>query len=132
MWAAKHRAGRRFSTEHVWTFQLFQHFVDMGKYELNMVYKFDLTRNLNGQPLQFMVKDRCACSFHMGMSSRIMPVMVCRGILCPDGWTCDVAAKPGDRGARSNLQEDLHWPCIALRCAISTPCCLPVEVEGSL
>ena len=61
MWAAKHRAGRRFSTEHVWTFQLYQHFVDMGKYELNMIYKFDLTRNLDGQPLQFMVKDRCAC-----------------------------------------------------------------------
>ena len=69
MWAAKHRAGRRFSTEHVWTFQLYQHFVDMGKYELNMIYKFDLTRNLDGQPLQFMVKDRYACCSHMGMPS---------------------------------------------------------------
>ncbi len=82
MWTAKHRAGRRFSTEHVWTFQLYQHFVDMGKYELNMIYKFDLTRNLDGQPLQFMVKDRCAycllCAFPAGSyphtaSLRMMP-----------------------------------------------------------
>lgn len=59
MWSAKHRADRCFDTEHVWTFQLYQHFVDMGAYELNMIYNFDLTRNLDGQPLQFMLKDRC-------------------------------------------------------------------------
>ena len=69
MWAAKHRAGRRFGTEHVWTFQLFQHFVNMGKYELDMIYKFDLTRNLDGQPLQFMMKDRYAYCLLVGMSS---------------------------------------------------------------
>ena len=63
-WAGKHREGRTFDTEHVWTFQLLQHFVDMGKYELNMVYKFDLTRNLDGQPLQFMLKDRCIFWLH--------------------------------------------------------------------
>ena len=50
--------GRRFDTQHVWTFHLYQHFVDMAKYELDMaMYRFDLTRNLDGQPLQFMFKD---------------------------------------------------------------------------
>ena len=50
--------GRRFDTSHVWTFHLYQHFVDMARYELDMVYRFDLTRNLDGQPLQFMFKDK--------------------------------------------------------------------------
>ena len=49
--------GRRYDTQNVWTFHLYQHFVDMAKYELDMVYRFDLTRNLDGQPLQFMFKD---------------------------------------------------------------------------
>jgi hypothetical protein len=39
---------------------MFQHFVDMSKYELDMVYRFDLADKLDGQPLQFMCKDRCA------------------------------------------------------------------------
>lgn len=58
LWSARHRGDRRFDTEHVWTFQLYQHFVDMSMYQLDMMYKFDLCRNLDGQPLQFMLKDR--------------------------------------------------------------------------
>lgn len=57
-WDKKHRAGRSFNTEHVWTFQLYQHFVDLGSFELNMLYRFDLSRHLDGQPLLFMLKDR--------------------------------------------------------------------------
>ncbi|BDA45975.1 probable phosphatidylinositol 3,4,5-trisphosphate-dependent Rac exchanger protein at N-terminal half [Coccomyxa sp. Obi] len=57
-WNKKNRAGRSFTREHVWTFQMYQHFVDMGAYELNMMYGFDLGRHLDGQPLQFMLKDR--------------------------------------------------------------------------
>jgi hypothetical protein len=57
-WDAKNRAGRCFTTEHVWTFQLYQHFVSLGSYELDMIYRFDLARHLDGQPLQFMLKDR--------------------------------------------------------------------------
>ncbi|KAK9834527.1 hypothetical protein WJX74_003723 [Apatococcus lobatus] len=55
--------GRRFDTQHVWTFHLYQHFVDMAKYELDMVYRFDLTRNLDGQPLQFMFKDNSSSRY---------------------------------------------------------------------
>lgn len=58
-WNKRNRAGHMFTREHVWTFQMYQHFVDMGAYELNMVYGFDLGRHLDGQPLQFMLKDRC-------------------------------------------------------------------------
>ncbi|CAL8462122.1 g1653 [Coccomyxa elongata] len=57
-WNKKNRAGHVFTREHVWTFQMYQHFVDMGAYELNMIYGFDLGRHLDGQPLQFMLKDR--------------------------------------------------------------------------
>jgi hypothetical protein len=59
-WDPKRRAGHSFTREHVWTFQMYQHFVDMGSYELNLMYTFDLARHLDGQPLQFMLKDRCA------------------------------------------------------------------------
>ena len=57
-WAMKHRLSRSFDTEHVYTFVMYQHFVDMSKYELEMLYTFDLSHNLDGQPLQFMLKDR--------------------------------------------------------------------------
>lgn len=42
----------------MWTWQVYQHVVDMGAYELNMIYTFSLADKLDGQPLQFMVKDR--------------------------------------------------------------------------
>ena len=35
-----------------------QHFVDLSTYELDMVRRFDLSCHLDGQPLQFMMKDR--------------------------------------------------------------------------
>lgn len=49
------RSGRVFSTDHVYTFYLYQHLVDLSQYRLNMVGSFDLTSHLNGQPLRFMM-----------------------------------------------------------------------------
>ncbi len=57
-WDRENRARRSFTKEHVWTFQMYQHFVDLSTYELNMLYCFDLGRHLDGQPLQLMMKDR--------------------------------------------------------------------------
>ncbi len=52
-----------YSPDYVWTFEIYQHFVDMAAYELDMIHRFDLTRHLDGQPLQFMIKDRCVPLF---------------------------------------------------------------------
>lgn len=57
-WSEKRRRSLCFTTEHVWTMTLYQSQVDMSTYELDVALKFDLTRHLNGQPLQFMMKDR--------------------------------------------------------------------------
>ena len=37
---------------------MYQHFVDMASYELDMLKRFDLACHLDGMPLQFMVKVR--------------------------------------------------------------------------
>ena len=58
-WSKSNRAKHTFSTEHVYTFSLYQHFVDMSRYELDMLKRFDLGCHLDGQPLQFMVRS-CA------------------------------------------------------------------------
>lgn len=61
------RSGRVFSTEHVYTFYLYQHLVDLSQYRLHMVGSFDLTSHLNGQPLRFMMTNEATgetcCSF---------------------------------------------------------------------
>lgn len=57
-WSVPNREKQKFDTTNVWTFTLYQHFVDMSAYELNMVRKFDLAGHLDGQPLQFMMKHR--------------------------------------------------------------------------
>eukprot|EP00884_Botryococcus_braunii_P000010 jgi/Botrbrau1/10009/Bobra.0012s0097.1 len=49
---------RTFTQEHVWTFEMCQQYIDMSRYELEVLQRFDLTRHLDGQPLQFMLKDR--------------------------------------------------------------------------
>ncbi|CAL8462121.1 g1652 [Coccomyxa elongata] len=59
-WDRRNRARRSFTKGHVWTFQMYQHFVDLSTYELNMLYCFDLGRHLDGQPLQLMMKDRAS------------------------------------------------------------------------
>jgi hypothetical protein len=42
-----------FSTEYVWTFHLWQEYIDYASYMLNMGYSsYDLTQHLDGQPLQ--------------------------------------------------------------------------------
>lgn len=50
------RQGRVFNTEHVYTFYLYQHLVDISEYDLHMVKRFDLSRHLDGQPMSFMLK----------------------------------------------------------------------------
>ncbi|KAI8464539.1 MAG: hypothetical protein J3K34DRAFT_526123 [Monoraphidium minutum] len=56
--AAKNRAGVNFDTQHVWTFHLWQEFIDYAAYVLSLSYSsYDLTQHLDGQPLQFMIKD---------------------------------------------------------------------------
>eukprot|EP00891_Asterochloris_glomerata_P006939 jgi/Astpho2/6939/Aster-x1409 len=57
-WSKANRAGRSFTPEHVWTICMYQHFVDLSTYELDMVRRFDLSCHLDSQPLQFMMKDR--------------------------------------------------------------------------
>jgi hypothetical protein len=42
-----------FSTEHVWTFHLWQEYIDYASYMLSLGYSsYDLTQHLDGQPLQ--------------------------------------------------------------------------------
>ena len=48
-----HRSSCLYSTEHVWTFHLWQEYLDYAAYELNLSYStYDLTQHLDGQPLQ--------------------------------------------------------------------------------
>lgn len=58
------RKEKVFDTEHVWTFHIHQHIVDMSTFTLHVLRRFDITHYLNGQPLQSMIKDRCvpACN----------------------------------------------------------------------
>ena len=50
---AAHRQALPFSTEYVWTFHLWQEYIDYASYMLNMGYSsYDLTQHLDGQPLQ--------------------------------------------------------------------------------
>ena len=54
---ASARASRTFGTDHVWTFHLWQQFIDMSDYTLSVGgVKYDLARHLAGQPLQFLAK----------------------------------------------------------------------------
>ena len=47
-----------FDTEHVWTFHIHQHIVDLSTFTLQVFKQFDITHYLDGQPLQSMIKDR--------------------------------------------------------------------------
>jgi len=58
---AKMRTDRVFTEQHVWTFTMYQSQVDMARYGLDVGLRFDLTNHLDGQPLQFMMKDRFRC-----------------------------------------------------------------------
>lgn len=59
----ENRAGRTFSRAYVWTFYVYQHLVDVSRYELDVLYRFNLCRHLDGQPLQLMMKDRVSGAF---------------------------------------------------------------------
>jgi hypothetical protein len=58
---AKMRKDRVFTEEHVWTFTMYQSQVNLASYVLDVGLRFDLATHLDGQPLQFMMKDRYCC-----------------------------------------------------------------------
>ena len=47
-----------FDMDHVWTFHIHQHMVDLSSFTLYVLKQFDITHYLDGQPLQSMIKDR--------------------------------------------------------------------------
>ena len=49
-----------FDTDHIWTFHIHQHIVDLSQFTLHVLRHFDITHYLDGQPLQSMIKDRYA------------------------------------------------------------------------
>jgi hypothetical protein len=54
---ASARSSRTLGTDLVWTFHLWQQFIDMSDYTLTVAgAKYDLARHLAGQPLQFLAK----------------------------------------------------------------------------
>jgi hypothetical protein len=56
-----HRRGRTYTTEHVWTFVIWQQVIDVAGYYLDLiVQKYDMIQHLDGQPLQSMVKDKAS------------------------------------------------------------------------
>ena len=58
-WSPENR-NRTYTTEHIWTFCIYQSQVNMSTYQLDVGLKFDLCRHLDGQPMQFMLRDRYA------------------------------------------------------------------------
>ncbi len=51
--SSKHRASHTFDTEHVWTFHIWQQFIDFSDYELSLgLTSYDLPQHLDGQPMQ--------------------------------------------------------------------------------
>eukprot|EP01023_Acetabularia_acetabulum_P034283 TRINITY_DN32189_c0_g2_i1.p1 TRINITY_DN32189_c0_g2~~TRINITY_DN32189_c0_g2_i1.p1 ORF type:complete len:353 (+),score=35.84 TRINITY_DN32189_c0_g2_i1:159-1217(+) len=47
----------KFQPGQTWTFHIWQHLVDFSQYELHLLTTWDLSRYLDGQPIQFMSKD---------------------------------------------------------------------------
>lgn len=47
-----------FDVDHVWTFHMHQHIVDLSTFTMHILRQFDITHYLDGQPLQSMIKDR--------------------------------------------------------------------------
>jgi hypothetical protein len=57
--ADRHRRGRAFTTDHIWTFSIWQQVIDVPGYYLDLVVQhYDIIQHLDGQPLQCMVKDK--------------------------------------------------------------------------
>uniref|UniRef100_A0A383VBM9 Domain of unknown function at the cortex 1 domain-containing protein n=1 Tax=Tetradesmus obliquus TaxID=3088 RepID=A0A383VBM9_TETOB len=57
------RQGRCFDTEHVWTFQVYDHVCDYGSFLLPIpFFKVDLVQVLDGQPMQLLLKDTASGS----------------------------------------------------------------------
>jgi hypothetical protein len=66
--ADKARRGRTYSTEHVWTFYIWQQVIDVGGYYLDLlVQQYDMIQHLDGQPLQSMLKDKASGKYLFNM-----------------------------------------------------------------
>jgi hypothetical protein len=64
----KHRRGRAFSTDHVWTFYIWQQVIDVAGYYLDLVVQqYDIIQHLDGQPMQSMVKDKASGQYLFNM-----------------------------------------------------------------
>ncbi|KAI8463972.1 MAG: hypothetical protein J3K34DRAFT_441942, partial [Monoraphidium minutum] len=64
----RHLEGRRYDTNHVWTFYIWQQVIDVAGYFLDLVVQqYDMVQHLDGQPLQSMVKHKPSGKylFHM-------------------------------------------------------------------
>ena len=55
-----------FDVDHVWTFHMHQHIVDLSTFTMHILKQFDITHYLDGQPLQSMIKDRCVMLYLAG------------------------------------------------------------------
>ncbi|KIY98979.1 hypothetical protein MNEG_8986 [Monoraphidium neglectum] len=59
--AERNRRARTFSTEHVWTFCIWQQVIDYAGYYLDLlVQNYDVIQHMDGQPLQAMMKDKAS------------------------------------------------------------------------
>lgn len=116
-WSKANRAGRQFTTEHVWTWQIYQHVVDMGAYELSMIYTFNLADKLDGQPLQFMVKDRCGVGPVCGLLCRSLWCTKCAWLHHQRKWLARsaVAAALRTGGEASKSRPGHSVPCKPLK-----------------
>ncbi|KAI8468383.1 MAG: hypothetical protein J3K34DRAFT_523009 [Monoraphidium minutum] len=57
----RNRRGRTYSTEHVWTFCIWQQVIDYAGYYLDLlVQDYDCVQHMDGQPLQAMMKDKAS------------------------------------------------------------------------
>lgn len=64
---ASNRLRHRFTPDHIWTFHFYQHVIDCSKLAMDVVYSFELLRYMDGQPLQFMMKELASDSYLMRM-----------------------------------------------------------------
>jgi len=56
--SSANRQGRCFSTDHVWTFQMYDHTLNYATFHLNVpFFKLDMVQVLGGRPMRLMIKD---------------------------------------------------------------------------
>ena len=79
-----------FDTDHIWTFHIHQHIVDLSQFTLHVLRHFDITHYLDGQPLQSMIKDRYATrpGSAVSMSLRLLTLLSSMFALSVNWKTC--------------------------------------------